>query len=137
MRDWNEWMWTHVQELYREADSIRAGFLGLATALRLSGGVEPGGGPPVNVVETELGLQVTAALPGTAVEQIEVGLSKGVLVIAGRRSLAVEHRRGRLLILEIPGGRFERRLRLPPGEFELGERAFEHGLLSIELRRIP
>ena len=37
--------------------------------------------------------------------------------------------------LEIPYGRFERRLTLPAGHYELIEQACQHGCLMLRLRR--
>ena len=51
-------------------------------------------------------------------------------------ALPAHLRRAAIHRLEIPYGRFERRIALPAGEFELLDRRLEHGCLALELRRL-
>jgi hypothetical protein len=37
--------------------------------------------------------------------------------------------------MELPHGRFERKIAMPPGRYEVARRAFTDGLLVIGLRR--
>ena len=90
----------------------------------------------MDVLETEDALLVLAALPGVDPEHIQVTIQQGVLVIAGERvrppelATAVIHR------LELPQGRFERRLALPAGRFEILRPTVVHGCLTIALRKL-
>ncbi|RMD79014.1 MAG: Hsp20/alpha crystallin family protein [Gammaproteobacteria bacterium] len=91
--------------------------------------------PPVDVVETEEDLWVLVALPGVDPAHLEVAVADGTLVVAGERRLPASLRRGYFHRLEIPHGRFERRIELPPGAYELQVREFLHGCLVLGLRK--
>ena len=92
--------------------------------------------PPVDIYETRDGLWILVALPGVAPEQLAVAVEGAAIVVAGERPLPVESRRGAIHRLEIPYGRFERRIALPAGRFELIERQLERGCLILGLRRL-
>ena len=92
---------------------------------------------PVNVVETDESVWVISAVPGVAVDRVDVRLEGRELVIAGERPLPRCCADGELKIWEIPLGRFERRLRLVGGEkpLSVGEISFKDGLFIIEIRK--
>jgi HSP20 family molecular chaperone IbpA len=130
-RDIETWMWAEACESLARAERLHRQFfrLGVAEA-------RPVWEPPVDVIETEDELWIIAALPGVEASQLEVGVADGSLVIAGIRSAplrqaATIHR------LEIPQGRFERRILLPAGRFELGRRDLAHGCLTLVLLKRP
>jgi HSP20 family molecular chaperone IbpA len=89
------------------------------------------------VVETDESLWVISALPGVAVDRVDVRLEGRELVIAGERPLPRCCDDGELKLWEIPLGRFERRLRLVRGDdpLSVGEISLQDGLLIIELRK--
>ena len=91
--------------------------------------------PPVDIVAYEAEVQVTVALPGVAPERVQVQIANGALYVTairvpslGRDTIAV-HR------LEIPYGRFERQIALPPGRYDLMEQAFQNGCLVLRLTK--
>ena len=137
--DWQIWMWTHAQTLFREAEKIHWSFLEAGAAARsdpLCG--RPSWGPPVNIVETAAAIWVVAGVPGVAAEDIAASLEGDTLVLAGRRALTEEWTRGPVHVLEMPFGAFERRVKLPAsGRFELGEVRLARGLLFVEVRKSP
>lgn len=90
---------------------------------------------PIDVFETEDGLLIMAALPGVEPETITVALSPGALVVSGTRALPAELQKARILRLEIPHGRFERRIELPAVPFELSGQHLANGCLMLRLRR--
>ena len=92
--------------------------------------------PPIDLLETRTGLSVIAALPGVEPQDIAISLKPGVLQVGGRRSLPVA-RGAAIHRLEIPYGRFERRVGLPSGRFELDRSALSHGCLFVSLNRLP
>jgi hypothetical protein len=49
--------------------------------------------------------------------------------------MPVECRNAIIHRLEIPHGRFERRIELPPGQYEFGRQELAHGCLMIGLRK--
>jgi HSP20 family molecular chaperone IbpA len=115
-------------DMLREADRLHRQFMTLAL-----GRAGPCWEPPVDIVEDAHGLLVRVALPGVTPADVEIRTDGKRLSVVGRRPLAVAgatiHR------LEIPYGRFERDIELPPGRYELGRREFADGCLLIELQR--
>ncbi len=99
-------------------------------------GQQPTWEPPVDIFEIPGGLLIEIALPGVDPERLEIAYEGGVLTVAGERPLpcaaepAVIHR------LEIPYGRFERRLALTAGRYELTRYKLTHGCLALSLRRV-
>ena len=137
--DWDFFIWHRANDLLQQAGRIQRNFLQIAAdaRYRTSPGRSPSWEPPVNVVETEESLWVISAIPGVAVDRVEVRLEGRELIIAGVRPLPDCCHDGELKIWEIPLGRFERRLRLVPGEqaLSVGETSLRDGLLIIELRK--
>jgi HSP20 family protein len=136
---WDNWIWQQAEDLLHEAEKIRWGFLSSAAALRGEALVgQSTWGPPINVIETAEAFWIQAALPGVEAGQVEIRIEgDGELVILGHRALRDDLKHGALRILEIPSGPFERRIRLPSGfRFILGEKSLEHGVLTIELRKV-
>jgi HSP20 family protein len=124
-------MWAEALELLQDAERLQRRFFHV--------GVEHGAPtwePPVDLYEDGGGLWLLAALPGVAPQQVEVVLAPGLIIVRGERSLPANSRRAAIHRLEIPYGHFERRVALPPGQFELVDRRLEHGCLVLELRRL-
>ena len=71
--------------------------------------------PPVDIFETERELWIIAALPGVELRDLDVSIDGQVLVVAGLRRPPFDTRGASIHRLEIPYGRFERRIRLPGG----------------------
>jgi HSP20 family molecular chaperone IbpA len=92
--------------------------------------------PPVDVVETESEIWVTVALPGVGATDVNVLLEGNTIIIAGRRSLPIEARTGTIHRLEIPNGRFERRISLPSSAWTIGRSELANGCLVLTLRPV-
>ena len=73
--------------------------------------------PPVDVLETEREVLVLVALPGVNPERVEAVVDDGELVFAETRVLPGELQTAIIHRLELPQGRFERRVRLPAGRY--------------------
>ncbi|MGH7848158.1 MAG: Hsp20/alpha crystallin family protein [Candidatus Binatia bacterium] len=138
-RDWDFFIWQRASDLLHQAERIHRNFLQVAAGARYraSHGRTPSWEPPVNVVETDESLWVISALPGVAIDRVNVRLEGLELVIAGERPLPRCCDDGELKIWEIPLGRFERRLTLVRGDHPLsvGEFSLQDGLLIIELKK--
>src|ERR1700677_5259950 len=91
--------------------------------------------PPVDVLETEREVLVLAALPGVDVAHVHAAIEGRTLVIAGHRVLPPELRTATIHRLELPQGRFERRVSLPPGVYDSVRRAEADGCLVISLTK--
>jgi len=73
-------------------------------------------------------------LPGVAPEQIEVHAEGGLIVVTAARALAVQRHATALHRLEIPYGRFERRIALPAARYDLTERSYTNGCLVLRFQ---
>ena len=91
--------------------------------------------PPVDVFETEGELLIIAALPGVAPEAVRVEIEGETLMIAGTRPLPCQGRRANILRLEIPYGRFERRVTLS-SRLRLAERELRNGCLILTFAKL-
>jgi HSP20 family protein len=92
--------------------------------------------PPVDVLETEAGLLVVVALPGVKADDIEVVIGSGEVLVRGTRRWPTLQRPARVHRIELPHGRFERRLPLPAGTFQLSGQDLADGCLLLTLRRL-
>lgn len=132
-RDPRAWMWTEACELLDEAEKLHRQYFVPARARSK----EPTWEPPVDVLETDHELSIVAALPGVAPEQLKVVIEGGTLIVTGLRPMPGQASRAAMIRrLEIPYGRFERRIALPPGHFEIGRRDLAHGCLTLTLRKL-
>jgi HSP20 family protein len=96
---------------------------------------EPVWEPPVDMLETEEEVLVLIALPGVDPGQVKALVSDGSLVVSGRRILPSELRRAVIHRLELPQGRFERRIPLPPGRYSGVRQLAVNGCLVFSLRK--
>jgi HSP20 family molecular chaperone IbpA len=92
--------------------------------------------PPVDFLETDKELRIYVALPGVAKEQLEVLVDQGVLIVSGERPMPGRARGTVIHRLELPYGRFERRIELPPGRYDVVERELIDGCLTLGLRKL-
>ena len=91
--------------------------------------------PPVDVLETEHAVLVLVALPGVDFDEVETVINQGELWISGSRSYPEEMRTAIIHRLELPQGRFERRIRLPAGRYSAIHRSDSNGHLLITLQK--
>jgi len=130
--DADQRMWAQACELIAEAERLQRQFFRLAVD-----SAPATWEPPIDVFEDERGIVVVVAMPGVAAERMEVAHEVGALVVRGTRPLPFQGARGRLRQLEIPYGAFERRIALPPGNFEVGRPELAQGCLVLRLRKSP
>jgi HSP20 family protein len=91
--------------------------------------------PPVDILETEFEVLALVALPGVNPDDAQAVIEEGDLVIAGTRTLPPELRTATIHRLELPQGRFYRRLRLPAGRYTGVRRNVAAGCLVITLQK--
>lgn len=126
-----DWMWAQAVDLIDRVQRLHQQAFAPA---RASGGA-PRWEPPVDMIETETELLVLVALPGVDLDKTEATIEDGVLVVSGSRVLPAELRTARIHRLELPQGRFERRLPLPAGRYGGVRRSSAHGCLLVTLRK--
>jgi len=124
-------MWSEACEMLARAERLhRELFRPVGSVARL-----PSWEPPVDVLETERDVLVLVALPGVQADAVEAAIEDADLVISGTRVLPPELRTAVIHRLELPQGRFERRLRLPPGRYSAVHRSTVDGCLLITLTK--
>jgi HSP20 family molecular chaperone IbpA len=125
-------MWAEAVDLLDQAERLQRQFFRLAAnADREQARWEP----PVDVYAGTDQVLVEVALPGVPAERIELVLAPGELVVRGVRQLPRCPDGAAIQRLEIPYGRFERRLALGPGAWELIGRHVADGCLQLLLAR--
>jgi HSP20 family protein len=93
--------------------------------------------PPVDVFETERELCIMAALPGVERQDIEITIEPDAVSIAGVRPLPAMARAATIRRLEIPYGRFERRIEVSTARLQLGRSELADGCLVLSLTKRP
>lgn len=126
-RDLSNLMWGEALSLLEQADRLHRQFFRPATA------VVPAWEPPADVIETADAVTVHVALPGAAADSILVQFEPGAIVVSARRPFPVETSDGRARVhaLEIPYGRFQRRIGLPLQSLALIGRTLQDGCLTL------
>jgi HSP20 family molecular chaperone IbpA len=126
-----DWMWSEACEMLARAERLhREFFRPVVSAVRT-----PAWEPPVDILETEREVLILVALPGVDPDQAQVAIEDGTLMIGGTRSLPRELRTAVIHRLELPQGRFERRVKLPAGRYSNVRRAAVDGCLLIALQK--
>ena len=132
LRDPTGWMCGEALELLERADRLHRQFFQLGHHRNQC----PTWEPPVDIFETDRELVVFVALPGVAAEQLEIVIDGTAVIIAGRRVMPAICRNATIHRLEIPYGRFERRIELPPAQFQLEQKSLQDGCLFLTFIRI-
>ena len=89
--------------------------------------------PPVDIVEAGDTLQVHVALPGVAADAITVGIDAAGISISALRPFPCRDQDSQIHRLEIPYGRFQRLIGMPP--LELAGKRLENGILTLTFSR--
>jgi HSP20 family molecular chaperone IbpA len=131
MRDPKNQMWAEACALLKQAEQLHRQFFEPSPA----GSCNVRWEPPIDVFETERQLWIIAALPGVAPEAVRVEIEGEMLVIAGTRPLPGKERNANIVRLEIPYGRFERRVALSP-RLRLAARELMHGCLVLTFAKL-
>jgi HSP20 family protein len=123
------WMWVEACEVLDRAERLQRQFL------RYVGrGVDAVvWEPPVDIQETADGLILLFALPGVFPEEISLTLEPTELVVSARRPLKLAHADAVIRRLEIPHGRFFRRIPLAGVPLKLAASRYENGCLEVRL----
>jgi HSP20 family protein len=123
------WMLSEAIDSLVRAERLRQQFFSLqATA----GSREASWEPPIDVLETEDEVLILVALPGVDPDQVEAVIENRTLVVSGRRVLPAELRNATIHRLELPQGRFERRILLPIGRYAVSRFAV-NGCIGLRL----
>jgi HSP20 family protein len=125
-----DWMWSEACEMLTRAERLHREFFRPAPAQ------VPTWEPPVDILETDHHVLVLVALPGVVPDQAEAVIDGADLVIGGTRVLPRALATATIHRLELPQGRFHRRVPLPPGRYTSVSRSAVDGCLLVTLEKV-
>ncbi|HEX9904855.1 MAG TPA: Hsp20/alpha crystallin family protein [Propylenella sp.] len=123
-------MWSEACDMLARAERLQRQFAQLRRERPV-----PVWEPPADVLETAQEVLVLLALPGVDPEKAVAVIEDGMLLVVGDRVLPPQLRTATIHRLELPQGRFERRLPLPGGRYDKVSRSAANGCLVITLRK--
>jgi HSP20 family molecular chaperone IbpA len=123
-------MWARAVALLDEAERRHRRFFELLAAAPQR---QPVWEPPVDMFLLDHELRIVVAMPGVRAEDVSIELVSGGLIVRADSLWTVPPGHARILRLEIPYGRMERRIELPAGHYELTAREFRDGCMQIRL----
>jgi HSP20 family protein len=129
--DTSAWMLAEAIELIQSAERLQRQFFVLGVVA-----TTPHWEPPVDMVINDREIGLIVALPGVTPDKLEVTLDDQSILIAGERSFGARLGEGAILRMEIPYGRFARRILLPYGAFKFNDMVLENGCLKLTLDRL-
>ena len=128
--EFKTWMWLEAVDRLSRAQRLHQQFFTLHQHM---GG--PAWEPPADVLETETEVLIFFALPGVDPDSVDAVIDGGTLLVSGKRLLPEELRTAMIHQLELPQGRFARRISLPPCRFDGVKRQASNGCLLISLHK--
>jgi HSP20 family protein len=129
-RDDPNWMWSEAIAMLTRAERLHRNFFQPSAAAQ-----QAAWEPPVDVLELADEVVILVALPGIEPDSVEAAIDGGYLLVAGRRPHPPQLRTAVIHRLELPQGRFERRIPLPPGRYASVQRSAANGCLIFSLRK--
>ncbi len=124
------WMWSEAFEMLARAERMHRQFFRPADPPSVVAWE-----PPVDVLETDRAVLVLVALPGVDLKEVKALIDAGQLIISGIRTYPAEMQTAIIHRLELPQGRFERRVDLPAGRYSAIHRSASNGCLLITLQK--
>jgi len=129
-RHFSGWMWSEALTMLERAERLQRQFFTHAHAAWE---------PPVDIVESQEGLQIQVALPGVAADSITITLDAAGITVSALRPFPCRDSASHVHRIEIPYGRFERQIGLPLADprdpIELSGKAFADGVLTLTFTR--
>jgi HSP20 family protein len=126
-----DWMWSEACDMLARAERMHRELFRPVGTQDSQASWEP----PVDILETDNEVFVFVALPGVDADSAQAVIEGNELVIAGTRLLPDQLRTAIIHRLELPQGRFHRRVRLPAGRYSGVRRAVSAGCLVIALQK--
>lgn len=126
-------MWIEACEMIARAERLQRQFFQPVLSTMQTASWEP----PVDIFDSGRELLIIAALPGVEPEDLEIVIEEDALRVAGLRRLPPITRAADVHRLEIPYGRFERRLRLPTSQLRLNRSELVNGCLVLSMTKRP
>jgi HSP20 family molecular chaperone IbpA len=127
----NRWMWSEAVEMLARAERLHRQLFE-----PVSHGTAPVWEPPADLIENDKEVVAILALPGVDPKDIIAVIKGDVLTVAGQRGVPPQLRSATIHRLELPQGRFERHLRLPPGQYGDVQRGYVNGCFVVTLAKM-
>jgi len=128
-RDLHNWAWGEALSLLEQADRLHRQFF------RATSAADTAWEPPVDLVETQDAVRVAVALPGVPPDSVMISLEPGSITVSAVRPFPGGAGGTHIHRLEIPYGRFHRRIALPArladAGLELVEKSLADGCLTL------
>lgn len=128
--DSTNWMWSEAIAMLMRAEQLHRNFFQPRGPSQ-----QPAWEPPVDVLELAEEVVIMVALPGIEPNSVDAAIHGDVLIVAGRRPPPPQLRTAVIHRLELPQGRFERSIPLPPGRYTSVQRSAAYGCLVFTLRK--
>jgi HSP20 family protein len=120
-------MWTRACEMIDRAEQLHRQFIRPVAAPIQELSWEP----PVDITATDSEVLITVALPGVDRDAVKVVVEEDGVSVVGLRPSAIP-RGGRVHRLEIPYGKFQRRIAIPAGRLQLAQSELANGCLTLK-----
>jgi HSP20 family protein len=91
--------------------------------------------PPIDITETDSEIVITVALPGVDRDAIKVTVDADGVSVVGFRRPSATPRGSHVHRLEIPYGKFERRIRVPAARLPPDRSELANGCLTLEFSK--
>jgi HSP20 family molecular chaperone IbpA len=118
-------MWSEALSMLDRADRLHRQFFTQSV---------PGWEPPVDIVEAAEGVRIEMALPGVPADCITIALDPEGVTVSAARPFPCRDPGTRIHRIEIPYGRFQRRIELDLEALELAGRTLADGVLTLTFR---
>lgn len=128
-RDLSIWMWGDALALLEQAERLHRQFV------RASLSEAQCWEPPVDIVESDGAVVVHVALPGVPAAAVVVGFDPGGITVSGVRAFPAGQA-ARIHRIEIPYGRFWRRIPLPMHALEPAAQELVDGCLLLKFSKM-
>ncbi len=128
--DPHNWMWSEAITMLVRAERLHRDLFQPRQGAR-----QPAWEPPVDVLELADEVVILVALPGIDPDRVDAVIDSGSLLVSGRRPLPPQLRNAIIHRLELPQGRFERSIPLPPGRYASVQRSAAFGCVVFSLRK--
>jgi HSP20 family molecular chaperone IbpA len=120
-------MWAEALSMFDDAERLQRRFFRAGHEA-----AEASWEPPIDVIETAGTLVLQVALPGVDEDAIVLGIEAGAITVSALRPFAAGAASGaRIHRVEIPYGRFSRRVALPSHLLDLVEQRYSNGCLTL------
>jgi HSP20 family protein len=131
-KDAIRWMWPEACAVLARAERLRGQFYHFGGGQELEVVWEP----PVDVFETAQQVVIIVAMPGVTPTSVAAIIEDGQLIVSGNRQIPVQMHGTVVHRLELPHGRFHRRIPLPRGCYSDVQSSSANGCLIVTLDKL-